>query len=320
MDAQKNAGLPDDAVEWGMVYSTKDYDAFKFDDGNRNINPAKVKNIVRSFHEEQLPVPIVVDKAMTVLDGQHRLQAARTSGFRAYFIKLKKDVDPTQVIRLLNTNQSQYTLPDFLKLYVNDGRTEYMSFQNLYEYYDNELDKVGVTEKRGEKKIVFTSMLGLLCGREGVEKQAFLRHATNPWNQGSVEHSKLSTEFRNGKMSLSDTLDGVTTLSYLIELLSALPRQRQQGKMHRNAYSHLKNREYLAALHYLLNYRNEHANNDNEMFDEVVLLQQAKLYPKMLLKPDDTKIKEWTDALRQIQSLYNWNTHDLQNYTYLASL
>ena len=79
MDAQKNAGLPDDAVEWGMVYSTKDYDAFKFDDGNRNINPAKVKNIVRSFHEEQLPVPIVVDKAMTVLDGQHRLQAARTS-------------------------------------------------------------------------------------------------------------------------------------------------------------------------------------------------------------------------------------------------
>ena len=307
------------------LYETRDYEMFKPYAGNRNINPVKVKDLLRSFNERLYPVPIVVDQENQVLDGQHRLEAAKAGGFPVVFLRLTGDIVPTQVIRQLNTGQKPHTLPDYMKLYVEDGRGDYIQFQNLYEHYDKTLDELGVTVKTGGPyRIVFTSMLGLMCGRDSVEKNAFLRHASNPWNRGTQTENKLSVIFRNGEIDLTNASKGVTTLDYLMKIFSVLPRQRagttynSNGRLHRNRFIHLRTREYLCSIHYLLHYRGEHIESENEAFDPQVFLTQVESYPN-LCRPLEDKPKEWTNALRHIEDIYNHKRGN-RKYTYLASL
>ena len=259
-----------------QIHQTRDYDIFEFYSGNRNVDVTRVKDLLKSFNERYYPVPIIVDENKRVLDGQHRLEAAKLGGFPVSFLVLD-DIVPTQVIRQLNTGQKPHTLPDYMKLYVEDGRGDYIQFQNLYEHYDKMLDEVGVTvNSGGPNRIIFTSMLGLLCGRD------------------------------------------ITTLDYLIKIFSVLPRQRANGRLHRNRFIHLRTREYLCSLHYLLHYRNEHTESENEVFDPQVFLTQAETYPGLLHRLED-KPKEWTNALSHIETVYNHKRGD-RKFTHLTSL
>jgi len=294
-----------------ILHETRDYGMFRFYSGNRAVNPNKVQSLLESFNERHYPVPIIVDQKMRVLDGQHRLAAARAGGFPVFFLKLAGDVSPTQVIRQLNADQKAYSLSDHLKLYVEDGRKQYILFQRTYEIYDEAL--AGVFIGGRPRKIVFGSMLGLLCGRDSVEGSALLRHAPKPWDRGLPT---LADMFRAGEMKLN-MANGITTLDYLIELLSVLPRQKIDGRWNRKAYSHFKTREYLCSLHYLLHHRNEHVESENEVFDPQVFLAQAKLYPKKCLLPE-AQPKRWTDALGQIEGVYNHERGE-RRHTYLVS-
>jgi len=301
-----------------QIHQTRDYDIFEFYSGNRNVDVTKVKDLLKSFNERYYPVPIIVDENKRVLDGQHRLEAAKLGGFPVSFLVLD-DIVPTQVIRQLNTGQKPHTLPDYMKLYVEDGRGDYIQFQNLYEHYDKMLDEVGVTvNSGGPTKIIFTSMLGLLCGRDSIERNAFLRHASNPWNHGNQTENKLTVLFRNGEIDMTNAPKGITTLDYLIKIFSVLPRQRANGRLHRNRFIHLRTREYLCSLHYLLHYRNEHTESENEVFDPQVFLAQAETHPGLLQRLQD-KPKEWTNALSHIEKVYNHKRGD-RKFTHLTSL
>lgn len=309
----------EDIREVGTVYETRNYEMFKFYKGNRTINPVKVKNTLRSFNERYYPVPIVTDQEHNILEGQHRYEASKSGGFPVSFLELTGDINPTQVIRQLNTGNNPHSLTDYMKLYVEDGRGDYIQFQNLYEYYDRTLDELGITVKTGGPyRIVFTSMLGLMCGRDSVEENAFLRHATNPWNRGTQSENKLSVLFENGEMSLTNASKGIATLDYLVKIFSVLPSQRENGRLHRNRFIHLRTREYLCSIHYLLHYRGEHTESENEIFDPQVFLTQVESYPK-LCHPLEDKPKEWTNALRHIEEIYN-HKRGSRKYTYLASL
>jgi hypothetical protein len=298
------------------IYVTRDYDRFTYYEGNRSINPSKVKNLLKSFNERHYPVPIVVDEKMQVLEGQHRLESAKKGGFPVFYLILEGDINPTQVIRQLNSEQTAFSLADYLKLYAEDDRGAYIHFQNLYNHYDEMLNDLGFTKKAGgPHRLVFTSLLGLLCGRDSIEGRAFLRHASNPWNRGIP---KLTQIFREGSLSLKHTSRGIETLDYLLRLLAVLPRQRLNGKYHRNAYVLLRTREYLASLHYLLHYRNTHIESENEVFDRDVFLEQATLHPRQLL-PLANSPKEWTDALKHIEEIYNYKRGS-RKYIYLASV
>ena len=229
------------------------------------------------------------------------------------FLKLPEDVVPTQVIRQLNANQQAYSLPDHLKLYVDDGREDYVRFQETYGFYDELFRDSGLSRSGGSHTIVFTSMLALLCGRDNVEGKALLRHASKPWDQGNP---KLAEMLRSGEMKLNPS-KGVATLDYLLKLINALPTEQDGGNTHRRAFAHLRTREYLCAIHYLLHYRSEHTESANEAFDPEVFLQQAKGYPKKLLRPKDQG-RTWVSSLRHIQEVYN-HKRGRRKQTYLVS-
>jgi hypothetical protein len=294
------------------IYQTDNYELFSFYNGNRGVEQAHVKNLLESFNEHYHPIPIVVTQDLKVLDGQHRLEASRQGGYPVTFIVSEEDVDPTQTIRQLNEFHKNFTLPKYMDLYVERGNLQYIEFQGLLEKYNKELDRVGITNSTNSGyKLLFTTALGLFCGREDVEGSCLIKHSAKPWASGSPTLARI---FASGKIQVTNAVKGMRTLDYLVEILEGLPRQRHKGKMHRNLYQHLRTREYLCSLHYLLHYRNANVRNTNERFDPDVFLDQVKKHPKKLILRDYGKL--WTSALSHIEDLYNFE-NNADGYVYL---
>ena len=297
----------------GYIYQTDSYDLFSFYNGNRKVDQAHVKNLLESFNEHYHPIPIVVNQDLKVLDGQHRFEASRQGGYPVTFIVSEEDVDPTQTIRQLNEFHKNFTLPKYMDLYVERGNQQYIEFQGLLEKYNKELDRVGITNSTSSGyKLLFTTALGLFCGREDVEGSCLIKHSAKPWDSGSPKLSKI---FASGKIQVTSAVKGMITLDYLVEILKTLPRQRHKGTMHRNYYQHLRTREYLCSLHYLLHYRNANVRNTNETFDPDVFLDQAKKHPKKLILQDYGRL--WTSALSHIEEVYNFQ-NNADSYVYLS--
>lgn len=109
---------------------TKNYDAFRLLETNREIKPGYVKKIKNSILEKNLLAynPIIVNKDMIVIDGQHRLEAARQLDTEIYYVIAKfanaKDV------RNLNSSQSRWTMEDFVKSFAKTNP----DYQYLWDF------------------------------------------------------------------------------------------------------------------------------------------------------------------------------------------
>ena len=57
------------------IYKTNNYGLFSPFEGNRLTKPLHIARLEKSFLENYLPVPIVVDEAYRIGDGQNRFEA-----------------------------------------------------------------------------------------------------------------------------------------------------------------------------------------------------------------------------------------------------
>jgi hypothetical protein len=95
------------------IQSTTDYEQFKFLEKNRPIYPKyliesiKEKNMLKSF-------PIIVDKNMNIIDGQHRLKAAQYLGIPIFYT-ISEDLTENDMGRC--QVQKCWTMPDYLRFY-----------------------------------------------------------------------------------------------------------------------------------------------------------------------------------------------------------
>ena len=102
------------------VRSTKNYDLFKYLPENRAIHKSHVKKLEDSIRQQNLLSvnPIVLDKNMFILDGQHRLEACKNMDIPVFYTVLSEDCDHTSLFLLqqskLWTKQRCYlTCPTF---------------------------------------------------------------------------------------------------------------------------------------------------------------------------------------------------------------
>ena len=108
-----------------QVLSTTDYSIFSDHTSNREVDLNHVKHLVSAIRLSNLLHinPIVVDKHLKVIDGQHRLEAARQLEVPIYYVQdekiSKKD------IASLNTNQKNWTPIDYINFWAVEGLQAY---------------------------------------------------------------------------------------------------------------------------------------------------------------------------------------------------
>lgn len=118
------------------IISTKEYSIFNSVDFNRKKNERHIQQLKKIIQKENLLHlhPILVNEKMEVVDGQHRLEAAKELGLDIFYIQDRISYD-----HILNSNlfQKKLILEDVIKFYaVKDGIPSYLELQeymNLLE-------------------------------------------------------------------------------------------------------------------------------------------------------------------------------------------
>lgn len=230
-----------------MIQHTTDYDMFSYIDGNRDINKYHVEDLVLSIQEQNLleDYPIVVNKKHEIIDGQHRLEAARTLNIPVFY-KVSESGGGLDVVISVNNTSRRWTVKDRVNSYIKRG---YQSYQDLQDYVDNWGIGYGVavmlsmkiasnSSKEGTKYLSATSVL-----RNGQYLNLYPEHAhevltwmksINKYNSGSgikdaqfaraiqivIENGQINLEqlIKKFEMSGKNLTKQVSTAAYLRHL------------------------------------------------------------------------------------------------------
>lgn len=114
-----------------QIFQTSDYDQFKFLEYNRVAKEPHIKRLCASIlNHNDLPMwPICVTSKMEVVDGQHRLLAAKRLQVPIYYV-IDDDYSPIKMVTR-NTTQMKWTGDDYLNYYSHQGYTDYVKLAEL---------------------------------------------------------------------------------------------------------------------------------------------------------------------------------------------
>lgn len=119
------------------IYYTKDYSIFKNIVGNRLLNEGKIKRIIADI-EDGLDMlryyPILVDKNMRVIDGQHRLYVAKTIKSNVWYIVIHDEMELHEIAKV-NSNVEKWSKKDFINCYSMQGNKNYETLQQFLTQY-----------------------------------------------------------------------------------------------------------------------------------------------------------------------------------------
>jgi hypothetical protein len=119
-----------------QVYVTKNLGMFSSIDGNRVPNLIHVKRLTDSIRKYGMKCnPILVNERLQVIDGQHRLLAAKEVQSEVYFIIIPGS-NLTDV-HTLNLNQKNWSRKDFMEGYANMGVIPYIKLRDFVKKNDD---------------------------------------------------------------------------------------------------------------------------------------------------------------------------------------
>jgi hypothetical protein len=118
----------------GAILSTTDYDIFKGVLGNRPIHEPHVDRVRRSIEKKNmLPRnPMKVNQNMEIIDGQHRLEAAKQLQLPIYYM-IEPDAG-LEEIQLLQTTRTWLT-SDYLDSFIAMKKRDYIILKEFAEEY-----------------------------------------------------------------------------------------------------------------------------------------------------------------------------------------
>ena len=129
---------------YSEIYTTTNYNQFKFLEWNRVIDTIHVERLISSFSEnlihgnsknKMFSIPILVNKDLYVLDGQHRLLACKKLEIPILYTIEKNNVCNNQVILSVNTKTKIWTLWDYVTAYAKDNNPNYLEIIKFKDNY-----------------------------------------------------------------------------------------------------------------------------------------------------------------------------------------
>lgn len=114
--------------------STTDYSQFKFFSENRPVTPCRVQALKESIAQvNKLHLyPIIVNRDKYVVDGQHRLTAAKSLRIPIYYVV--DDDSTTSDMILFNTHRTNWSLENYVNFHNQNGLESFVFFQEMYEF------------------------------------------------------------------------------------------------------------------------------------------------------------------------------------------
>lgn len=142
-----------------IIKSTNDYSIFKSLDFNRDKRKKHLEAMKKILMKENLLHlhPIIVNEKMEVVDGQHRLEAAKELGLDIFYVQGNVSYE-----HILDSNliQKGLSLNDVIKFYaIKDGNPNY---KILYNY----INDLSLSPK---------AVLGLIFGNTSLELVNFIK-------------------------------------------------------------------------------------------------------------------------------------------------
>ncbi len=119
-----------------QILSTKNYDMFSSFTSNREVDQKHVNSLVHKIQKKNLLHirPMNVDSKMRIIDGQHRLEAAKTLGVDIYY-SISDHVSQEDIANL-NSNQKNWNM-DYINFYSVQGKAEFLKFSKFLNTYPN---------------------------------------------------------------------------------------------------------------------------------------------------------------------------------------
>lgn len=122
-----NIGGQSQAQTGTKIYETMNYEIFSLVHGNRELSVAKVNQLVGEIKLNGLLMPIMVNSAMQVIDGQHRLAACKVAKVPVqYFVRANATVDTAANVNMAGSNWSP---SDWINKYASDGNKDYIELK-----------------------------------------------------------------------------------------------------------------------------------------------------------------------------------------------
>lgn len=170
---------------------TTEYDMFKFRNDNReSINHSHVKRLAESIKARNLLElrPISVNAEMEVIDGQHRLLAAKMLGVPIYYRK-SNDLKASDII-IMNISQT-WGQGDYLNYYVKNNYPEYIKLQQFMKSHSITI-RIALNITMGNKKDAF---IKFKLGEFKFNEEDFHNHIDICWE--TIEYIKRINGFSN---------------------------------------------------------------------------------------------------------------------------
>lgn len=155
--------MTDKLAQKNPVYETTNYAQFKMLPGNRQISSNWVADLTKAILQENLLAenPILVNKDMFVIDGQHRLEVAKNNNLAIFYIIGSGNL---KTVQDLNAKRRPWNGNDYLDSYIQLGNKEYVVLREYMEQYNLPINRALILItggsggtwgrfKRGELKI-----------------------------------------------------------------------------------------------------------------------------------------------------------------------
>lgn len=105
-----------------LTQSTTKYEMFKDIASNREVDEKHVRKLMQAITKKNMLNlnPILVNDKMEVVDGQHRLEAAKRLGVQIFYLT-DSSIQKAD-IAALNSNQKGWTMMDYINFYTVEKR------------------------------------------------------------------------------------------------------------------------------------------------------------------------------------------------------
>jgi hypothetical protein len=198
------------------VYKTHDLSIFTQIDGNRVPSLPHIKRLSDSIRVYGMKCnPILVNDKMQVIDGQHRLLAAKEAGSFVYYIIA--DGYTLNEVHTLNLNQKNWTKKDYMQGYSDMGIESYMKLKLFVDknedYSFTDCIALCQTSGRGSSR----SLTGQVNGNKLDGNAQIFEHGT--WKTGDMD---LAQEMASKTRMIKTYYSGYNRSSFVTTMISLL--------------------------------------------------------------------------------------------------